>query len=572
MTSIPAGRTSCASPILLIDEALHLLRTAPLATLAYYYIGSLPFVAGLLYFWSDMSYSAYAWGHYVEATLGMTVLFIWMKTWQARFCALLWGQANGREPPRWTFTAALKLASVQCIIQPFGLFLLPAAMVAAPLFPFVYGFYQAATVFTGLQDSSAREASARARRHALLWYTQNLAIIALLALFILIVFINLLYCFGFFPFLLKTLLGIETAFSRGGLRVVLNTTVISAACGLTYLVMDPAVKAVYVLRCFYGEATSTGADLQAELKSLQPVATKVLPLILGLALFLAMASAGRAAEDAPQSFGPGALSPPAKAAGDNAVSAAELDDAIRKTLRRREYAWRMPREKLPESKDGSRSGLLHELNELVSRMGNWVKEKTEAALKWLVEFLRFRPSPVSRGKGWNPNLRWLGAMMPLFRFLFILLLVAGAVILGWKIWKYRREKIPETKPVELEETTPDLEDENVLPDELPEDGWTTLARELIEQGDLRLGLRALYLGTLSFLGEHNLLLIAKFKSNRDYHRELARRAHTLPELLAAFAANVSTFERVWYGMRKVATPMLNKFRTNVDRIKTDAQT
>ena len=72
-----------------IEEATHLLRTSPLSVLAAYSIGALPFVLGLLFFWADMSRSPFAKQHVVEAALGMTLLFLWMKTWQSIFCLRL---------------------------------------------------------------------------------------------------------------------------------------------------------------------------------------------------------------------------------------------------------------------------------------------------------------------------------------------------------------------------------------------------------------------------------------------------------------------------------------------------
>ena len=49
--------------IALIEEALHLVRSAPPSCLVAYYLGSIPFVMTLLYFWADMSYSADAYLH-----------------------------------------------------------------------------------------------------------------------------------------------------------------------------------------------------------------------------------------------------------------------------------------------------------------------------------------------------------------------------------------------------------------------------------------------------------------------------------------------------------------------------
>ncbi len=67
----------------LIEEAINLIRCSPGNILSTYYIGSLPFMLGLLYFWADMSRGGSAPEHVVEASLGMAFLFLWMKCWQA---------------------------------------------------------------------------------------------------------------------------------------------------------------------------------------------------------------------------------------------------------------------------------------------------------------------------------------------------------------------------------------------------------------------------------------------------------------------------------------------------------
>ena len=66
------------------------------------------------------------------------------------------------------------------------------------------------------------------------------------------------------PMLLKSLFGLETVFSRGGLAI-LNTTFFASMVGVTFLCVDPILKTLYVLRCFYGESIQSGADLRAEL-------------------------------------------------------------------------------------------------------------------------------------------------------------------------------------------------------------------------------------------------------------------------------------------------------------------
>ena len=114
---------------------------------------------------------------------------------------------------------------------------------------------------------------------------------------------------------------------------------------------------------------------------------------------------------------------------------------------------------------------------------------------------------------------------------------------------------------------PDLRSDDIVADHLPEDGWLKLARELMEQGELRLALRASYLAGLAHLGHRQLITIARHKSNFDYERELRRRARTRDELLSAFDENLDAFERAWYGLHEVTRDTLGGFNANLERIR-----
>jgi hypothetical protein len=153
-------------------------------------------------------------------------------------------------------------------------------------------------------------------------------------------------------------------------------------------------------------------------------------------------------------------------------------------------------------------------------------------------------------------------------FAYVLLVFAAAVLalLITRLWRqgWRR---PETIRAEVVPARPDLNDENVTAAQLPEDEWLRLAAELLNQGDLRLALRAFYLATLAHLAAREIISIARFKSNRDYESEVNRRARGLPELRAAFSANVSSFDRTWYGLYDVTTEALAQFKSNFERIR-----
>src|SRR5262249_14599871 len=128
---------------------------------------------------------------------------------------------------------------------------------------------------------------------------------------------------------------------------------------------------------------------------------------------------------------------------------------------------------------------------------------------WLDRWLRklfFRQRQLSTG---GSGYGWI-----LRQEVLVYGLVAAALIalayLAYRIWQNR---VPEKAPLASEpiQPLPDLRDENLGADQLPEDGWAKLARELLAGGDLRLALRAFYLASLAHLAQRNLIRLEKFK-------------------------------------------------------------
>ncbi len=97
----------------LIEEAVHLVRGAPVATLAIYYAGAVPFVLGLLFFWAHTTWFQPTGDQVAWAALGLVVLFAAMKVAQAEFCARLMATRLGTSAPPWSWARARKLAIAQ---------------------------------------------------------------------------------------------------------------------------------------------------------------------------------------------------------------------------------------------------------------------------------------------------------------------------------------------------------------------------------------------------------------------------------------------------------------------------
>lgn len=301
----------------LVNEAINLLRTAPVGLIAGYYIGSVPFILSFLYFWSDMSRSADAHQRCFPASLSVAALFIWMKCWQSVFASGLRAFLARKEPGDWTLARALRMLLIQSAVQPYGLLLIPLGMILMIPFYAFHAFFQNISVLADGTSSDISGLIRRAWKQARLWPTQNHYTLWLvspwvlisgmatafitawlivsmvpalhefrqIAWFIMAVIFIFMLIFPFCPFgcivagnialailLVPTLLhmffGIQTSFTISGIHGIFNTTFIMSIFGLSYLFLDPIIKAAHSLRCFYGDSRHSGEDLLVELREL----------------------------------------------------------------------------------------------------------------------------------------------------------------------------------------------------------------------------------------------------------------------------------------------------------------
>ncbi|RJQ75974.1 MAG: DUF4129 domain-containing protein [Desulfobacteraceae bacterium] len=533
----------------LTEQAVHLLRRKGGAALADYYIGSLPFTLGLLFFWSDMSRDPYASGYCAQAAAGLAALFVWMKVWQARFCRRLWCALNHAPPEPWGRRRCFRVAARQAALHALGLAVLPiAALIMLPL-GWVYAFYQNVGILDGPETRGLRHLYRDAVHQAALWPGQNHLLLSVISLFGLFVLLNVAIGLLLLPYVFKWLSGIETAFTISGLHALTNTTFVAVVAVLTYLCTDPLVKAAYTLRCFYGLSRHSGDDLRAAITSFSR--TLLVLVLVGTV-------------SAPLSWA--ATMPAADSPGDAGTSpddgyTGRLDEAIERVLQQRRFAWRLPREKTaqpPADQEGWLARSLRWLSEKSMAAFEAVDRWLEAAAQWLRK--RF-PAGVDDPAG--------GAdQRAVIRLVFYGL--GGALILlslwGVRRWLIARRVVRQPAVLSRPAREVDINDDAVSAADLPCDRWLALAQELTGRGEFRQALRALYLSVLAQLGEHGRVSIARYKSNRDYRNELARRAHAEPELVERFDHCMTAFERTWYGMHPVEKGQLSRFRAAQERI------
>ncbi len=552
----------------LIEEAAHLLRRAPAGLLGRYYLGAVPFVLQLLYFWSDMSRGAMAQTRCGVTAGGLVLVYLWMRTWQARFGAGLRALCMNEPEPAWNLREFLTVAAGQLRWASWSLLgLLPSLLAVLP-FGWVYAYHQNLVC---LQEQPARDEGslpARAWTQGLGWPMQNHTILSCLMVLACCVWAGLATGLVVLPQLVKMVLGIESVFTRYP-QWVFSSTFFAAVTALAYLAMDPLVKAVYVLRCYHGESLRTGRDLRADLRRVAPARTAVVALLCLLAAGVFIRNTRAAPAPAAS-----AVVPAAPAPGGGTVSAsggvdpAQLDHTIERVMRRPEFTWRMPRDAAPEEErpESALARFMQDIGTAIQHTFDWIARTWERVRDW------FR-GPERRGV--PPD--WAGrngaggggplALSGVLKLALVALAVIGVFWLA-RLWRQQRRRGAEVHEAATPvASVPDIEDERLTAQLLPEEEWLAWAEEWRRAGELRKALRAYFLAVLAGLGRSGLVDLTPLKSNLDYRREVERRTRGGPAAAPVFGEGIALFERGWYGRHPVTEDGLDHMRAVIGDLR-----
>ncbi|MDH3999576.1 MAG: hypothetical protein OET90_12165 [Desulfuromonadales bacterium] len=540
----------------ILESAFILLRRTPAELLCRYFIGAIPFALSVIFYWADMSRSGLAESRLASGSLIIALLWIWMRSWQAAFCTGLQQWLMQVPLEKLSLKRQLRRCITQSVTGPWSFLILPVALLITLPFGWCMAFFQNLIVIDDGGGASWRRQASAAWHQAKLQPRQNHVALLVLFVFSLIVLLNFLVALMILPSLMRSLLGIESIFGMGNFFLT-NSTFWIIIATLTFLCIDPLIKTVYVLRCYHGAARQSGEDLLAELRSSSAAAQKT-GVALSLLLCLLLCAPGQSEAQSETSTLQGR---DANSISDQ-LSADELDQAIALEIDRLEYTWRMPRQEFTDEEEAELPGFVLSIIETVH---GWMKATGEAigaVFEWLGELI----------EGWSPDIemkppRQGGGINLRYISLYLLLAIAVSIaaILTWRLLHHRRQKLlPNMPDVKIAEI--DLEAEDIVADELPVDKWLALAKQLFNDGERRLGIRALYLATLASLADEQLLTIARAKSDRDYETELQRHGLATPDQIEAFSLNVRTFQSIWYGIRSVNDEMINQFKSNHRRI------
>jgi Domain of unknown function (DUF4129) len=555
-------------PIDLIEEAIHLLRRAPIETYAFFLVGITPFVLCFFRFCSEMSYSKFAESDLPGFAFTLALSYLWMKAFQHLTCRQLILAYTREFSSQRTFGRVLRSCVHQAATHPIGLIAKPMAALASipgfltfvPLLMLpasvIFSFFQNASILvTGEPGDFAKcwHRSVNRGRPA--------ASLLLLCLFLrIVVLLNLYVTIGVLPYLLKALFGVDTFLSRD-FRWLISFSYLTGIGLMSYFAVDLLIKAIHVIEVCRAEAQTTGQDLQRSLMSF--TAAKRVGVLL-LCLFvptLALRAEGRSrtadACNANYSIILASLrraSPPSEA---DQIPDSELNERIDRELSGSEYSWRKPHLLV----SGEKNWLQASVAWVVKSLGNAsraINRVVDAITKWWRSLF---PQPGgSTGLSTAASApAWINQLL-LYAILCGLIFAVTLIVL--RVLDRSRKQPPVAPAMSV---TPNLESETTVADELPEDQWLLLARRKLEEGETRLALRALFLAVLSLLGARRLIVVRRSKSNSDYEVELRRRRST--ELTELFRGNRRLFERCWYGDHPVTEAEIEQSTHFYQRLK-----
>lgn len=555
--------------LVLIEEAVQLLRTSPATVYALYCAGTVPFVLALFRFCAEMSYSRNAGDNCAASAVAVALTYCWMKGLQAFCCRELVRAYTGNVNRWWKPSTMLAIWSRQIAFQPLGFFIKPLAWLLVFPVTYVSAFFQNLTVLGGADQNDVRKSWELAR----LWPKQSYAVYGLLSLLALIIFFDLYAVTLSIPLVLKILLGIESFLTRS-YTWAFSPVLLIVIAAVAYFLIDLLAKAIEVIRCCDGESLATGADLLRRLDALQNRARPVRPdqtckRSVPVLPLLSAAISSTVRLQLSLTLGALLIATPLGATGssietsapqserlDQPLTKPALDRQIERVLQNPEYSWREP--SAPTHRPGQKSIFeqwMASIRQMVLSLGSWISRLLKSLLK---PFDLKAPVTQPAGAPFSSGL---------FNALGYLLWAAFAgtlILLVIRILKLKATKLP---PSIVPSQDLDLADEEIEADQLPDNEWYALAHEKMAAGEFRQAQRALFLAILSYLASHRLITVERWKSNTDYEKELGRKANHLSDLPALFSQSRLGFERCWYGADSVTPEDFDNYQRIYERIK-----
>jgi hypothetical protein len=439
-----------------------------------------------------------------------------------------------------------------------------AALATLPTVAGASWFYSACQ-FTSLEaweDSAERHSIRGCLALAGEWFGGGLLLFLMLFPLWIAVWLNCFLLAIVVPQLLHSIFGVDTLLSTqmGAYSLGSSSAFWLSLFGGAWLALDPVVKCTFVVVYQHLRSRREGDDLRGLLASLPSQQKKKAEMIgsagggrgAGIAWLVILAAI---------LLGPSQIAarsqqaPPSGSVAETAADPArqervqELRQALDKESQRAIYRWHDTEHPSPPTW----------FDKALARIGS----ATETAWNTFWNFLKklwprgLDLSPAA-GRGWRlKDLRlWLALVAGLT-------LAVGVML----FWFRRHREAPQISIPMAAAPLPDLYDA-VVASERSEDEWFALANRLEGEGNLRLALRAAYLGLLAGLARRAWLTIRRDRTNREYLDEFTRRWRRRPQAAVEARAEIPEklrgslrqFDRVWYGSHSLTPASVATYR------------
>jgi len=407
------------------------------------------------------------------------------------------------------------------------------------------------------EDGSERDTIRGCIRMASQWFGGGLLLFVMLLPLWIAVWLNGLIVALIVPQLLHSIFGVNTLLSTamGIFALIRSSAFWLALFAGAWLALDPIVKCSFVVVHQHLRSRREGDDLRGLLASLprehqnkgqmiafaatgSKAAFSVLAVLAAVLASTSLLPIARAAPPLTHSS--------AETAPDTARQAQiqKLRRALEEESQRTIYRWH----------DAKHPSQPTWFDKQLERIGNALSRAWNAIGDF---FGKLWPrglnlSPENKGRG-----TWRMKDLRIWLTLVVLSTIATGAVLFWL--RRRRQAAPLSIPMGVA-PLPDLS-EGAIATARSEDEWFALASRLQREGELRLAVRAAYLGLLAGLAQRQWLTIRRDRTNREYFDEFMRRWRRRPqaaldaraEIPEKLRGSLRRFDGVWYGSHEVTT-------------------
>lgn len=217
------------------------------------------------------------------------------------------------------------------------------------------------------------------------------------------------------------------------------------------------------------------------------------------------------------------------------------------------------------AQDSTKDADKQKLAEILARPEYQPPKEEEESLfqRWWREFWNWIDSLFPK-TNLQPSSVDLGSLRVVLQVVIFAAVAALIAFLLWRFLPYFRNRFGRRKKTASGDRV--ILGEIVGPDESASDIFAE-AERLAREGDIRGAIRKGYIAVLCELGDRRLLRLARYKTNRDYLRDVKR----TPQVFDGLRGLTDSFERNWYGIRAAAPDDWESFRDGYDKTLREAR-